>query len=199
MVVVAAGSGSRFSGDKTLTSVDGRPLVSLTVARVLPLVDEVVLVCRPDQRDALAYLGVTLAEGGATRTDSEAAGLAALSAVHDLIGIHDGARPNLFPGLVERLFGAASTHGGAVPVLAPSSPIVDLDTGRVVSSARAVQTPQVFSGPELIAAYEDRGDVDGHDTVDVVQSFGSLTIAAVPGDPRNIKVTYPADLDRVIR
>lgn len=182
-----------------MTSVDGRPLVSLTVTRILPLVDEVVLVCRPDQRDALAHFGVTLVDGGDTRTDSEAAGLTALSAVHDLIGIHDGARPNLFPGLVERLFGAASTHGGAVPVLAPGSPIVELDSGQIVRAARAVQTPQVFSGPELIAAYEDRADVNGHDTVDVVQRFGSLTIAAVPGDPRNIKVTYPADLARVIR
>lgn len=199
MVVVAAGSGSRFSGDKTLTSVDGRPLVSLTVARVLPLVDEVVLVCRPDQRDALGHLGVTLVDGGATRTDSEAAGLTALSAVHDLIGIHDGARPNLFPGLVHRIFVAASTHGGAVPVLAPNSPIVDLDSGQVVSAAHSVQTPQVFSGPDLIAAFEDRVDVNGHDTVDVVQRFGSVRIAAVAGDPRNIKVTYPADLARVIR
>jgi 2-C-methyl-D-erythritol 4-phosphate cytidylyltransferase len=28
---------------------------------------------------------------------------------------------------------------------------------------------------------------------------GNLAIAAVPGDRRNIKVTYPADLDRASR
>lgn len=86
-----------------------------------------------------------------------------------------------------------------MPVLAPNSPIVDLDSGQVVSAAHSVQTPQVFSGPDLIAAFEDRVDVNGHDTVDVVQRFGSVRIAAVAGDPRNIKVTYPADLARVIR
>ncbi len=198
MVVVAAGFGHRFAGDKVLAEVDGRPLLALTVSRVRHLVDEVVLVCRPEQRPALEHLGVTLADGGATRTGSEAAGLRALSAVHDLIGIHDGARPNVFPALVERLFGAAGTHGGAVPVLAPRAPIIDLTTGGVVDDALAVQTPQVFRGPDLVAAYRGRGDLEGHDTVDVVQRRTALRIVAVAGDPRNVKVTYPGDLGLVV-
>lgn len=182
-----------------LVDIDGRPLAALTVTRIQPLVDEVVLVCRPDQRAALEHLGVTMADGGATRTESEASGLAAMTGEHDLIGIHDGARPNVFPGLVERLFAAASTHGGAVPVLALDTPVVDLATAEVVENALAAQTPQVFRGPALRAAYQDRGGIDGHDTVEVVQRHSDLRIAAVPGDPRNIKVTYRHDLDRVVR
>lgn len=197
--MVAAGSGSRFSGDKTLADLDGRPLVALTVSRVRRLVDEVVLVCRPDQRDALEHLGVAMVDGGATRTDSEAAGLAALASDHALVGVHDGARPNVFPDLVERLFRSAADHGGAAPVLAPSTPIVEKRTGRIVRGALGVQTPQVFRGRELIDAYRGRGDEDGHDTVDLVQRLTDLRIAAVTGDPRNIKVTYPADLAWVIR
>ncbi len=197
MVVVAAGSGQRFAGDKMLATVNGRALVDLTVSRVRQLVDEVVLVCRPDQRAELAHLGVRMADGGATRTESEASGLAALSAGHDLVGIHDGARPNLFPGLVERLYSAAA-QGGAVPVLVSAFPIAHRLTGRIIEGAVAVQTPQVFRGEELISAYRDRGGADGHDTVEIVQRASAVRIVAVPGDPRNIKVTFPADLAGVI-
>jgi len=63
----------------------------------------------------------------------------------------------------------------------------------------AVQTPQVFRGPELLVAYvrAAQAGYEGHDTVEIVHRYGELKIAAVPGDPSNIKVTYPKDLEFV--
>jgi 2-C-methyl-D-erythritol 4-phosphate cytidylyltransferase len=63
----------------------------------------------------------------------------------------------------------------------------------------AAQTPQVFRSAELRAAYE-RAEVDGfdgYDTAEVVSRYSNLKIAAVPGDPANIKITYPEDLREV--
>jgi 2-C-methyl-D-erythritol 4-phosphate cytidylyltransferase len=199
MVVVAAGTGSRFAGDKTLVEVDGRPLVAVTVERLKHLVDELVLVCRRDQWGVLADLGVPLVEGGDTRTESEIAGLRALAGSHDLVGIHDGARPNVFPELVERLFAAAASSGGAIPVIAVG-PLVEVGSDRPVRDAFAAQTPQVFAAGPLLSAYTqaERDGFTGHDTADVVQAYTDLEVTAVDGDPRNGKVTFPEDLQIVI-
>lgn len=199
MVVVAAGVGSRFAGDKTLVEVDGRPLVTVTVGRLKPLVDELVLVCRRDQWETLAHLGVAMVEGGATRTASEISGLSALTGTHELVGIHDGARPNIFPELVERLFAAAAESGGAIPVVSVG-PLVVADSDRPVRDIYAAQTPQVFAAPRLLSAYTqaERDGFTGHDTADVVSAYTDLDITAVEGDPRNVKVTYPEDLRMVI-
>jgi len=201
MIIVAGGDSSRFDGDKLMTPIAGQPLVLHTVATVAGLVDICVLVCREDQADALAGVlpGVTVVPGGPTRTQSEMAGLAALPDEVELIGIHDGARPLVSPALIGLLFETAAEVGGAVPVLQPSRPLVRRSDLRHLPEAAVAQTPQVFRGPALQTAYRAaaaRG-FEGHDTADVVRAFSSLAVAAVDGDPGNIKVTYQSDLDIV--
>lgn len=202
MIVVAAGTGSRFENDKILTPVEGRTLIEITVARIRDHVDQCVLVCRADQKEQIKALGldVILAVGGPTRTTSEIAGLGALRGTPTLIGIHDGARPNLNPPLIEELFETADRMGGAVPVLPPGTVLVDRTTLRPLDDVVAVQTPQVFRGRQLVDAYtmaSERG-VIGHDTLDIIQQFSALNVACVEGSPTNIKVTYPGDLASVI-
>ncbi len=202
MIVVAAGSGSRFESDKMLTPVDGLPLVAVTVSRVLPHVDQCVLVCRAEQVGPIEdlALGVTLAVGGPTRTTSEIAGISALVDDPALIGIHDGARPNLSPPLIEELFSTAEEVGGAIPVLPAAPLLLDRKSLRPVTGVLAAQTPQVFRSPQLrkALAAADVAGFTGDDTAEVVRRFTDLEVAAVDGDPTNIKVTYPADLARVM-
>jgi UDPglucose 6-dehydrogenase len=80
MIVVGGGSSTRFGEDKLMVEVAGRPLVAHTVEAVAFTAQITVLVCRPDQQAALESLGleVIIVPGGATRTTSEMAGLAAL-------------------------------------------------------------------------------------------------------------------------
>lgn len=60
----------------------------------------------------------------------------------------------------------------------------------------AVQTPQVFRAELLRRAYA-QGSLDGAtDDAMLVERLG-VTVIAVDGDPRNIKVTTPADLAMV--
>ncbi len=140
-----------------------------------------------------------LVRGGDTRTKSELAGLEAVPDSIEIIGIHDGARPLASPSLVSRLFDTAAETGGAVPVLATTNPLVRQSDLSPVFDAAVAQTPQVFRGPELQSAYRAAAvaGFEGHDTADVVMKFSELTIAAVPGEPGNVKVTYPSDLDAV--
>ena len=200
MIIVGGGDSSRFGGDKLMTPIAGRPLIAHTVAAVAGSADVCVLVCRQDQADQVigALPDVLVVVGGPTRTQSEMAGLAALPDEIALIGIHDGARPLVSRPLIELLFETAAKVGGAVPVLEPSRPLVRRSNLGPVPAAVA-QTPQVFRGPALQAAYRMAAahGFQGHDTAEVVRAFSDLEIAAVNGDPGNLKVTYRSDLDTV--
>lgn len=199
MVVVGGGSSTRFGVDKLRTQIAGRTLIEHTIDAVVGRVDVCVVVCSAELADDLERLDVTVTLGGATRTTSEMAGLAALGDQFDLIGIHDAARPLVKPAMIESLFEAADAYGGAVPLLAYDRLILDKETHQPVAGLHGAQTPQVFRASDLLAAYVRAAheDFNGHDTVEVMQRFSDVEIVAVPGDPGNIKVTYPEDLERV--
>lgn len=184
-----------------MADVGGRPLIEHTIEAVKSSVDRCVVVCRADRVRALGKLdlGVELVSGGPTRTSSEMAGLVAVSKGADLVGVHDGARPAVSPALIESLFLTASTVGGAVPVLAPGAFFLDKASNRLLVRVFAVQTPQVFRSGPLTEAYSHaaREGFAGHDTVEVVRRYSDVEIRSVPGDPANVKVTFPGDLDLI--
>ncbi len=201
MIVVAGGRSIRFGGDKLMTPVAGLPLIAHTVAAVIDHVDICVLVCREDQIPTLTELdmGVVLVPGGPTRTASEMAGLGAMGGPAGLIGIHDGARPLVPSHLTETLFQTAADVGGAVPLIEPAIPLVHRSDLSLVDGAAFAQTPQIFHGEALVAAYVKaaRIEYEAQDTAEIVQKFSKLQIIGVPGDPTNIKVTHPADIELV--
>jgi len=199
MVVVGGGSSSRFGADKLMVEVGGRPVLSHTIEAVISHVDVCVVVCRPEIVETVSRLHpeVLVAEGGATRTQSEMAGLAAIEGDVTLIGIHDAARPVVDARTVDRLFDAARSAGGAVPLLAYDRLILHRETGRPLMGIHGAQTPQVFQASELLAAYERAASesFEGHDTVEVMERFSDVRIVAVEGSPANVKVTFPEDVD----
>lgn len=201
MVVVGGGASERFGTNKLMVDVGGRPLIAHTLDAVASCVDICVVVGRPGMIDTLRSLreDVTVTTGGATRTLSEMAGLAAIGRDVDLIGIHDAARPVVSMQMMDRLFSVAGAEGGAVPLVSHDRLILDRRTHQPVSGVLGAQTPQVFRGSELMAAYVRAAQVgfDGHDTAEIMQRFSDVRIVGLTGDPDNVKVTYPRDLDRV--
>lgn len=201
MIIVAAGRSVRFGGDKLMAPVGGIPLVAHTVSAVEGQVDRCILVCREDQVSALNRLdlGVAIVPGGPTRTASEMAGLAAIGEAASLIGVHDGARPLVTPALIDVLFQAAERVGGAIPVVEPARPLIKKSNLAPVDGAMIAQTPQVFRGEELLAAYLSAAKMgyEAQDTAEIAQRFGKLAIQAVPGDPHNTKVTEPEDIEPI--
>ena len=105
-----------------------------------------VLVSREDHLEALAALGLPaeVVLGGATRTASELAGLAALADRPDLIAIHDGARPLVPAELVSNVLHTAAEVGGAVPILALTPALITRDGLGPVKRMGVAQTPQAF-------------------------------------------------------
>jgi 2-C-methyl-D-erythritol 4-phosphate cytidylyltransferase len=201
MVIVAAGRSVRFGDDKMLLTVAGKPLVAHTVAAVIEHVDRCILVCRPDQMPVLTDLGIgaDLVAGGPSRTASERAGLEAIGEPARLVGIHDGARPMVSADLIETLFETAAQVGGAIPVLKASAPMVRRADLAPVEDAFIAQTPQVFRGEPLVAAYSAAAvaGYQAQDTAAITRRFAEIDIEAVAGDPGNLKVTIPGDFDLV--
>jgi 2-C-methyl-D-erythritol 4-phosphate cytidylyltransferase len=201
MIVVAAGSSVRFGEDKMLMMVAGSPLVAHTVAAVIDHVDRCIIVCRTDQMAVLANLvpGADLVGGGPSRTASEMAGLEAIDEPARLVGIHDGARPMVTAELIETLFVTAARVGGAVPVVSASGPIVTRSDLALVENSAIAQTPQVFRAKPLLAAYAAAAAVgyQAQDTAAIARRFADIDIEGVPGEPGNLKVTVPGDLDLV--
>ena len=149
---------------------------------------------------------LVLVPGGATRHQSEIRAIESIaydieSGVIDLVAIHDGARPFMTLRLLAACVEAAHRFGGAVPGLPPEAPLYRtglLGPLRPVPADTIVraQTPQVFRARPLLAAYRAsvESGFEGVDTAETIERFSSLQVVVVPGDERNIKMTFIEDL-----
>lgn len=191
-IVVAGGTGQRFGRPKQYEPVGGRRVIdrSADVARAVS--DGVVLVV--PAADAERERGVP---GGATRSESVRAGLAAVPAEATIVCVHDAARPFATAALYEAVIAAVRAGAdGAVPGLPVTDTIKVVDGDRVVttldrSTLVAVQTPQAFRAEVLRRAHAG-GGVQTDDAA-LVEAVGG-TVVVVPGDPDNRKITHPEDL-----
>ena len=216
VVILAAGSGVRVGAEvnKVLLPLNGLPVVAWSVRSALatPGVGRVVLVVRDGEQATvtrvLAEAGVAdarieYAAGSASRHGSEWNALRSLtpaieSGEIDVVAIHDAARPRAGVALFVEVIDAARRHGGALPVV----DLVDVtprDGSPGPARMAAVQTPQAFAAGRLLAAYaaSERDGFVGTDTASCLERYApDLPIAAAPGDPANLKITFARDFVR---
>ena len=194
-VVVAAGSGSRFGSPKQFADLAGRPVVqwSLDVAR--QACAGVVLVVPAGTTGD--YPVDAVVGGGATRSASVRAGIAAVPPSAGVIAIHDAARPlaplELWRKVIEAVAGGADAAIPAAPVtdtvkeVGADGHLVTLDRSVLV----AVQTPQAFRA-ELIKQVHAGGGEATDDAALVEQAGGRVEL--ITWTEPNLKITSPADL-----
>lgn len=200
---------------KQYLTVQGRPLLwhALRVFERHPAIARVYVVLSADDAwwarfawDEFGKLTV-LRCGGATRAESVRNGLAALGpsvSEQDWILVHDAARPCLTQALLGRLLDqlADDPVGGLLAV-----PVADTlkragDDGRVAATVDraglwAAQTPQMFRHGLLLEALGRAGDAVT-DEAGAVEAMG-LKPRLIEGERRNLKVTFPADLELAAR
>jgi len=198
-VVVAAGSGERFGGDKQAADLAGQPVVVRAVRAATSVSDGVVVVATADRRSAVVDLlagldGVeAIVNGGDTRSASVRCGLAAVPADAEVVLVHDGARPLATPDLFRRVVEAVCLGAEAVVPGIPLADSLRSVEGRVIDrdGVIAVQTPQGFAAEALRRAHADGGEAS--DDATLVEATG-VTVVVVEGEPANLKVTRPMDL-----
>ena len=234
VIVVAGGSGQRlgYGVPKARVPVAGIPMLTRALAGVHESgIAHAVAVAVPagdtELRGICAAAGfdvpVAVVDGGATRSESVHAALAALPQDLDAVLVHDAARALTPPQVFHRV--AAALAAGAAAVI-PAVPVVDtvkqaappaaspgdadgadgthsLAPDRLErvaatpdrSRLRAVQTPQGFEAALLRRAHADAGPDPEAATDDamLVEALGAA-VHLVPGAQESLKITTPLDL-----
>jgi 2-C-methyl-D-erythritol 4-phosphate cytidylyltransferase len=211
-IVVGAGDGRRLGADrpKAFVGLGARVLLAHSVEMLEnhPALDGIVLVVPEGWEEPAGLLADDLpatkvaaaVTGGATRAESVAAGLAAVPDDADLILVHDAARPFASAELVTRVLEPLGSADGAVPGVPVTDTVKRVQSGVVVETPErsqlvAVQTPQAFRAEVLRRAYAGPPEqvAAATDCASLVEAIGG-TVAAVEGEPGNVKITTPDDL-----
>lgn len=214
-IIAAGGSGRRAGGavPKQLRSIGGRTLLEHALAPFdrSARVGEIVVVLPAElAADPPSGLGAIetplhVVAGGARRQDSVAAGLDAVPDGTAVVLVHDAARPFCTPALISRTIDAAAEAGAAVPAVratdtvkksggAGGPPMVDETLPR--ERIYLAQTPQGFRiGVLRDAVRLGRSGIEATDEALLAERAGH-PVRLVEGDPENVKITTPTDLER---
>jgi 2-C-methyl-D-erythritol 4-phosphate cytidylyltransferase len=214
-IVVAAGEGRRIGNSvpKAYLTLAGRAMILRTLDRCFAAqsVDDVILVVAESEISrceelirgdaALAGRSWSLQTGGATRQQSVKKGLEKIGTATDVVVIHDGARPLVAPGLIDRSVTIARQKGAVVAGVPVRDTIKIVGSDHQVESTPLrstlweIQTPQTFRRDIICAAHEaaTRSGVEATDDSMLVERSG-YPVFVVEGERSNIKVTLPEDI-----
>jgi 2-C-methyl-D-erythritol 4-phosphate cytidylyltransferase/2-C-methyl-D-erythritol 2,4-cyclodiphosphate synthase len=208
VIIVAAGRGTRAGGTlpKQWQPLMGKPVIQWSIDTFLEnsMVNEVIVVYHPDDQNLMKQIsnGVQGVLGGATRDASVKCGLNQLEiSAPDYVLIHDAARPCLDQKLLSECINAVLIKGAVVPALSLKDTLWRgkdyvteiLDRNEMFCS----QTPQCFSFPLVLSAHSQTTML-ATDDAQIVQSTGH-SVAIIPGNEDNIKITGPEDFVRAER
>lgn len=218
ILVVAAGRGTRAGGGlpKQYRPLAGKPLLAHTLFALLKAAPEarVLAAIHADDlalyRQALADLPADFvkrllppAYGGETRQISVLNGLEALAdRAPEIVLIHDGARPFPSHALIARARDAALAHGAAVPGLALTDTVKQIDAaGRIVATPprdrlRTVQTPQAFRFDLILAAHRKAAAAGQAGLTDdaAIAEWAAHPVYVFEGEQENMKITTADDI-----
>ncbi|HHN64836.1 MAG TPA: 2-C-methyl-D-erythritol 4-phosphate cytidylyltransferase [Nitrospirae bacterium] len=209
-IVPAAGAGRRFGGNKVFATLGGLPVLGwvLKTLQSVEVISEIIPVL--SGRDIEKGLGIVeslgigkvhrIVPGGKERQDSVYRGISAIDGKDCLVLIHDGVRPLVSSGLVERVIMAVQGYDGAVAAVPVKDTIKVVDGETIIetpdrNSLVSVQTPQAFPYGVLCRAYQRIKAEGGFFTDDasIVEHYGGR-VRVVEGEYRNIKITTPEDI-----
>lgn len=212
VILPAAGKSSRF-GDpklkKPYAELEGR---AVWLRAVEPFInrDDVVqtlVVIDPEDRElfqrrfgpTLAFMNITVLDGGAERADSIEAALARVKPEADFVAVHDAVRPCLIGKWIDKVFAEAEKTGAAILAVPVTATLKQVTPENVIDATLdrkniwAAQTPQVFRRELLLEAYASRGDTAVTDDAELVESLGH-PVSVVEGSALNLKITTQTDL-----
>ncbi|MGE4297625.1 MAG: 2-C-methyl-D-erythritol 4-phosphate cytidylyltransferase [Desulfovibrionaceae bacterium] len=214
-ILLAAGSGNRmkFPTPKQFLKLAGRTVIEHTLDAVdaHPDVDEIFIVIESVYRSFLeeillrnSFAKVTkIINGGATRRESSAAGIFAVEEDDALVLLHDAVRPFLSQKIIADCYAALAGHVSVDVAIPAVDTIIEVDGRDCITdipkraNLRRGQTPQGFHAGVLRQAHQRAmadPAVEVTDDCGLILRYGLGDVFVVPGDERNIKITYPEDL-----
>ena len=220
VIIPAAGSGTRFGSEtpKQYLALGDRPLIAHTIGRFHRFASvERIVVCVSSEHlatmqeiaDHFRWGNVKIVRGGDSRQESVLRGAESLvrAGLGDdtIAAAHDAVRRFVSRALFDALLSAFDDADGAIPATTPTDTIHRTDAGLVVetpdrSLLAAAQTPQCFRLGVLRASL-GRAIEEGWPATDEAAAVARCghRVRVVDGDPRNIKITRPADFEAAAR
>jgi 2-C-methyl-D-erythritol 4-phosphate cytidylyltransferase/2-C-methyl-D-erythritol 2,4-cyclodiphosphate synthase len=211
-IIAAGGRGARFGGPqpKLFSLLAGRPILEHSITAFLDsdLIAEVVVAVPDDlAADPPPYLRagskpIHVIAGGDRRQDSVARAFSKVSSRAELVIIHDAARPLVSQDLIRRTIEAAAQSGAAITAIKAHDTLKRADADGVIVGTLSreevylAQTPQAFRVELLREGLATASDAT--DEATLVERAGHR-VRVVAGDPRNLKVTTPGDLEMAER
>jgi len=163
-ILLAAGSGERFGGEKQFVEIQNKPLFnySLDVLSDFEKIEEIFLVI-PLNKNLSVFQEkvfkqfsqkVQVVLGGKTRSQSVAKAIEMLNPRTKLVLIHDSARPLLNDSQLNCLIDSIQSYDGATMVRPIYDTVKRINPGQPISIVKreglyAVETPQVFKSESL--------------------------------------------------
>lgn len=229
VILLSAGSGSRMNSSipKQYMKIMGKPVLyySLRCFEDCPFVKEIVIVASEGdigmvKKDIVDAYGITkvkkITPGGKERYNSVHNGLKVLDKT-DYVMIHDGARPCIDSGILERLKDSVIRDKACTPaVLSKDTIIISDEDGYIKatpdrSSVWNVQTPQTFEYEGIRDAFRkymkataanknndtnlnNAANINITDDAMIWELYDKRPVRIVKGDYGNIKLTTPEDV-----
>jgi 2-C-methyl-D-erythritol 4-phosphate cytidylyltransferase len=212
-VILAAGKSERLPGavPKQFRPVAGMPVLAHTLRRFerCDAVSDVIVVV---PEEYVPYTGESIVErfeikkvrsviaGGDSRFESVLRGLNALAKDTEIVVTHDAVRPLVSPDLIAETVRICVDENSAVTAVVAGDAVKRVENGYVLATLDRermylVQTPQAFKHGLLVESYANASD-HYSDDASVVEAAGHK-VRIVEGDPMNLKIVRPRDLDLV--
>lgn len=215
IIIVAAGSGSRFGGPlpKQFCDLAGRPVLMRTVdafrtalpqATMSLVLSDSCMDLWHELCEAHDFVSPAVVSGGSSRYESVSNALTSIPHGVKIVMVHDGARP--FPPVEYFSEYCADIVESGFCGVVPAVPVTDSlrhvgpdgsNTSVNRAEFRAVQTPQVFDAALFVKAYELSKAISADFTDDasvMTAAFPDRRISLGRGSYRNLKITNPGDL-----
>ena len=212
-IITAGGTGSRFAQKKKsakpkqFVNLLGKPVIvySMLAFQKCKKVDEIIISAEKDYFDYIHTLAVKykinklnrLVEGGKTRFNSVRNAFESIKENrNDFIIIHDAARPNISPALIDKII---DENIELVTACRISETVKRSKKGYVTETLNrenlwSVQTPQAFRYNVLQSSYKKcNSRIDFTDEASVVE-FAGYKVKVIENSRENIKITSPDDL-----
>ena len=210
-ILVAGGRGTRMgkSISKQYLPIGGKPVLMHTLEAFHHADPEIHLILVLPEDDFGFWKNLCteyefslvhrVVAGGETRFQSVRNGLQAINFSDGLVAIHDGVRPFVKKEVILNSFVQAAETGSAIAVIPLKDSLREVtDEGmsffRERHRFRLVQTPQTFQLQKIRKAFETPEREQFTDDATVYEYQG-WQVSLIDGNPENIKLTTPEDLD----
>ena len=213
-IIPVAGLGKRFGADtpKQFLKIADQSIIEITLRKFISVEEintGVVVVSEKEKASSQIHFTkiegfdqkFSIISGGIERQDSVYNGLQNIPPETDIVVVHDGVRPLVSSRLIRNSIKSAQENGACIAALPVKDTIKHVHNSVVRETIPRenlwqVQTPQTFRYSILMQAHEKARKANFYSTDEsAIVEWCGHQVTVIPGEPHNIKITTPADLD----